>query len=186
MSRGDSNDDSIKVIHEEPLESEVRSEDWKDRKIRAELGTVPLAYKMRNTSVLNYIWGSVFTVGGIMGFARARSIPSLVAGVGAGVAYNFLGYEIDEAHKAGDQNKIMSWHGATLATSIGLYFMTRGRVKAAIAAQKSGAALWAPLVTAGSASLAAAIESVQIINAIWMANNQAKLEQEQLMGRRKD
>ncbi|KAG9122371.1 hypothetical protein FRC07_001294 [Ceratobasidium sp. 392] len=34
------------------------------------------------------------SVGGITGFARTRSIPSLVAGVGVGALYGYAGYQI--------------------------------------------------------------------------------------------
>ncbi|KAF2459892.1 transmembrane proteins 14C-domain-containing protein [Lineolata rhizophorae] len=41
-----------------------------------------------------FLFGALIASGGIAGFARARSIPSLVAGCGVGALYGYGGFRI--------------------------------------------------------------------------------------------
>ncbi|MEJ0001265.1 MAG: TMEM14 family protein [Verrucomicrobiota bacterium] len=55
--------------------------------------------------LLLYIYGVLLIVGGAMGYAKARSVPSLVAGVVCGVIALILGYRY-------------AWHWAPVAALI--------------------------------------------------------------------
>ncbi|CAG8624557.1 6432_t:CDS:2 [Paraglomus occultum] len=58
----------------------------------------------------SYTMAAICTTGGILGYAKARSVPSIIAGVGIGAAYAISGYCIKEGKDYGQ--------GGALATSI--------------------------------------------------------------------
>ncbi|KAG0169826.1 hypothetical protein DFQ28_008740 [Apophysomyces sp. BC1034] len=53
-----------------------------------------------------YTLAGVSALGGIAGFARTRSIPSLVAGIGIGSMYGFAGYLIKENRDYGHETAV--------------------------------------------------------------------------------
>jgi len=67
--------------------------------------------------LLLYIYGILLIVGGAMGYVKARSVPSLVAGLICGLIAIFLGYDY-------------TWHFApyaALALSLALILLMGGR-----------------------------------------------------------
>ncbi|KAL9539998.1 hypothetical protein MBANPS3_009945 [Mucor bainieri] len=54
----------------------------------------------------SYAMAALCTAGGIAGYARSRSIPSLVAGVGVGAMYGVAGYLIKENRYYGHETGV--------------------------------------------------------------------------------
>lgn len=48
-----------------------------------------------------FTMAALCSVGGIIGFAKTRSLPSIVAGLGVGAAYAYGGYRIKEGQDYG-------------------------------------------------------------------------------------
>jgi uncharacterized membrane protein (UPF0136 family) len=70
-----------------------------DHSVTAVRSTVARKQKVRQNErmipwpiLLLYIYGILLIVGGLMGYVKAKSVPSLVAGVGCGVIALLLGY----------------------------------------------------------------------------------------------
>ncbi|CAO3639675.1 unnamed protein product [Mucor fragilis] len=54
----------------------------------------------------SYAMAALCTAGGIAGYARSRSVPSLVAGVGVGAMYGVAGYLIKENRYYGHETGV--------------------------------------------------------------------------------
>jgi len=54
---------------------------------------------METVATIVWIYGSLVLVGGVMGWVKAKSVPSLVSGLAFGAALIFVGYGIKLGHR---------------------------------------------------------------------------------------
>jgi uncharacterized membrane protein (UPF0136 family) len=55
---------------------------------------------MQTAAMVVWIYGALVLVGGVMGWVKARSKPSLISGIVFGVALILFGYGISQGHAA--------------------------------------------------------------------------------------
>ena len=53
---------------------------------------------MQTTAIIVWVYGALVLIGGAMGWAKAKSKPSLISGIVFGVALGFFGYGIYQGH----------------------------------------------------------------------------------------
>ena len=53
---------------------------------------------MQTTAIIVWVYGALVLAGGAMGWAKAKSKPSLISGIVFGVALGFFGYGIYQGH----------------------------------------------------------------------------------------
>ncbi|KAF9005987.1 transmembrane proteins 14C-domain-containing protein [Cyathus striatus] len=86
-----------------------------------------------------YTMGTLCVVGGITGFARTRSVPSLVAGVGVGLLYLWSADSI----RKGTANGLEAALGASaLLLLSSIPRVTKGPVPAVLATTSAGAGFY--------------------------------------------
>ncbi|KAF8967687.1 transmembrane proteins 14C-domain-containing protein, partial [Flammula alnicola] len=86
-----------------------------------------------------YVMGSLCIVGGVTGFARTRSIPSLVAGVGVGLLYLWSADSI----RKGTPNGLEAALGASAILLLSsLPRVAKGPVPVVLALTSAGAGLY--------------------------------------------
>lgn len=88
---------------------------------------------------LAYAVGAAVAIGGLVGYARARSIASLAAGVAVGAGYAACGTAIERGHPR-DGNAAASILGAMLATTMGFRAARTGKMMPSGAVAALGAA----------------------------------------------
>lgn len=54
---------------------------------------------MQTMAMIVWIYGALVLVGGVMGWVKAKSVPSLVSGIVFGAALIFVGYGIKLGHR---------------------------------------------------------------------------------------
>ncbi|EGD76882.1 hypothetical protein PTSG_08229 [Salpingoeca rosetta] len=59
---------------------------------------------MMDTATLNTVFGAVVAFGGLMGYLKKKSLPSLIAGGGSGLAYAVTGYLIRSGNESAGIN----------------------------------------------------------------------------------
>jgi len=76
---------------------------------------------------VNYTLAAVVGIGGVYGYIKTRSVPSLIAGVSIGSLYAFSAYLISQ-HRASEGHAVAAVTSAILTAAMGGRFYTTRRV----------------------------------------------------------